>query len=103
MFQNGFVEIDKLDKFLGLDVDESLKGEIIEMCDFDNMSADKKQDLEQAKEKWFTNDFMFFRKGNFERINVSFIIKLFLNEVFQGADFNSLNSIRGMLFLYIVS
>lgn len=67
LFQNGLVEIDKLDKFLGLDLDESLKREIIDMCGFEKMSADKKQAWEAHKEKMFSNGFMFFRKGNVKR------------------------------------
>lgn len=62
-FQNGREELDKLLKFLGIDLDEKLKGDIIEMCGFQKMSVEKERDetLQELKKK----DFQFFRKGIF--------------------------------------
>lgn len=68
VFQRGLVEIDRLEQFLGLDLDESLKREIIDICGFEKMLADKTQAWEAHKEKLFNEGFMLLRKGDLRKV-----------------------------------
>ncbi|XP_060551716.1 sulfotransferase 1C4-like [Ruditapes philippinarum] len=52
-------ELDKLLAFLGVQIDDQLKQDIIEMCKFDKMKADKGK----TYEAFTKSDFEFFRKG----------------------------------------
>ncbi|XP_053376566.1 uncharacterized protein LOC123535334 [Mercenaria mercenaria] len=59
--QNGLEEIDRLLKFLDVDLSEELKKDIIHMCGFENM-ANKTMPSDMEK-VFFKQDFKFFRKG----------------------------------------
>ena len=61
VFQNGPVEIEKLVKFLGVDMDDKLKEAILDNCNFKKMATEKTH--KEVAEKWFNKDFSFFRKG----------------------------------------
>lgn len=60
-YQNGKEELDKLLKFLDIDLDEKLKCDIIEMCSFEKMQKDKGSD--KMSEAFLKRDFKFYRKG----------------------------------------
>jgi hypothetical protein len=60
--QNGSEEIEKLLKFLGVDLDNNLKNDILKQCGFDIMV--KRDKMPPAfKEMFFKSDFIFLRKG----------------------------------------
>ncbi|XP_060586560.1 sulfotransferase 1B1-like isoform X1 [Ruditapes philippinarum] len=62
MKKNGSEEIEKLLKFLGVDLDNNLKNDILKQCGFDIMV--KRDKVPPAfKEMFFKSDFSFLRKG----------------------------------------
>ena len=60
-FKNGPAEIDKLIKFLEVDMDDELKQAILDNCNFKKMAKDKIP-VDMA-EQVFKTEFNFFRKG----------------------------------------
>jgi hypothetical protein len=62
-YQNGKEELDKLLKFLDLQLDDKLKCDIIDMCGFEKMQNDKGKD--KMADAFFRKDFKFYRKGIF--------------------------------------
>lgn len=58
---NGKEELDKLLKFLDLQLDDKLKCDIIDMCGFEKMQNDKGKD--KMTDAFFRKDFKFYRKG----------------------------------------
>ncbi|XP_053376363.1 sulfotransferase 1C4-like [Mercenaria mercenaria] len=58
---NGRDELDKLLKFLDIQLDEQLKNDIIDMCGFKKMAEEKGKD--KISEAFIKPDFKFFRKG----------------------------------------
>lgn len=59
MFQNGLEELDKLVKFLEIELNEDLKKEIIHMCGFDQMLNKNWKSFDHM----FKEGFVFMRKG----------------------------------------
>ena len=59
--QDGKEELDKLLRFLDIDLDDMLKSDIIDMCGFEKMQKDKGKD--KMGEMNLRKDFKFFRKG----------------------------------------
>ncbi|XP_052818309.1 sulfotransferase 1B1-like [Mya arenaria] len=58
--QNGMKEMERLVTFLEIDISDSLKRDILDMCGFEKMAAEKIT----KKEEWlFNENFRFFRKG----------------------------------------
>lgn len=55
-------ELDRLVKFLGLDIEESLKKEIQDMCEFEKMAQDRNPEMGVDKTR-VNEGFTFFRKG----------------------------------------
>lgn len=62
LYQDGLNEFDKLVKFLDVDIDEKLKHEIIDMCGFEKMQADKVF-TELLNDDFLKDGYSFFRKG----------------------------------------
>ncbi|WAR12772.1 ST1B1-like protein [Mya arenaria] len=57
---NGMKEMERLVTFLEIDISDSLKRDILDMCGFEKMAAEKIT----KKEEWlFNENFRFFRKG----------------------------------------
>ena len=61
-YQNGQEELDKLLKFLDIELDEQLKCDIIDMCGFEKMQEEKEKD--EMIGPFMRKDYKFFRKGN---------------------------------------
>ncbi|XP_060587376.1 sulfotransferase 1B1-like [Ruditapes philippinarum] len=59
---NGTEEIEKLLKFLGVEIDANLKNNILQQCDFDSM-VERKKIPPGAIEMFMKSDFRLFRKG----------------------------------------
>ncbi|XP_052799244.1 sulfotransferase 1B1-like [Mya arenaria] len=57
---NGMKEIERLIQFLEIDISDSLKKDILDMCGFQKMAADK---FNKNAEQFFNGNFLFFRKG----------------------------------------
>ncbi|XP_060586569.1 sulfotransferase 1C4-like isoform X4 [Ruditapes philippinarum] len=62
MKRNGTEEIEKLLKFLGVDIDNNLKNDILKQCGFDTM-VKREMYPPAVKELYFKSDFRFLRKG----------------------------------------
>lgn len=60
---NGAKELDRLLQFLGVDLDEQLKKDILDACSFERMSKEKMLGPKHLVEKAFHQGFNFFRKG----------------------------------------
>ncbi|XP_052802926.1 sulfotransferase 1A1-like [Mya arenaria] len=58
---NGMKEIERLISFLEIDISDSLQRDILDMCGFQKMAADKM--LIQDQDGFFNENFRFFRKG----------------------------------------
>lgn len=58
---NGPAEMDKVAKFLGVELDDKLKGEILKSCGFETMA--ERSVKEKVHEGLLKEDFQFFRKG----------------------------------------
>ncbi|XP_052799245.1 sulfotransferase 1B1-like [Mya arenaria] len=61
VMENGMKEIERLISFLEIDISDSLQRDILDMCGFQKMAADKM--LIQDQDGFFNENFRFFRKG----------------------------------------
>lgn len=62
-YQNGVEELDKLARFLEVDLTDKLRDEIVEMCSIDKMQKEKPSFIELFKNIGVNNGYSFFRKG----------------------------------------
>lgn len=62
-YQNGVEELDKLARFLEVDLTDKLRDEIVEMCSIDKMQKEKPSFEELFKNIGVNNGYSFFRKG----------------------------------------
>lgn len=60
-FQDSKTEVNKLLKFLDIELEEKLKEDIMEMCNFQKMAEEKERD--ELLNTYWNKDFQFFRKG----------------------------------------
>lgn len=60
-FQDGKKEINRLLKFLDIELEEKLIKDIMEMCNFQKMAEEKERD--EILNTYWNKDFQFFRKG----------------------------------------
>ncbi|XP_052797559.1 sulfotransferase 1E1-like [Mya arenaria] len=72
-------ELERLISFLEIDISDNLKRDILDMCSFQKMAADK---ITKQEEVLFNENFRFFRKGEVENWKTWFTVEQ--NEYFES-------------------